>query len=128
MGFDDRLSEYINAEIDEGTFSSVGFRWDFLLYSSMPLILGYYLLFKKKVYDKTYLFILGTYILANSFWIMVIRAEYSNRFAYLSWFMYPLVISYPLTRLRIWPKTQGEKTAIILAAHFAFTFLMTFIL
>lgn len=127
LGFDDRLSQYINADIDEEMFSSVGFRWDFLLYSLIPLALGYYLVFKKKVYDKTYLLLLGTYILANSFWIMVIRAEYSNRFAYLSWFMYPIVLSYPLVRLKIWPKTQWEKTAIVMAGHIAFTLIMVFI-
>lgn len=127
LGFDDRLDQYINAEIVEGRFSRTGFRWDFLLYSSMPILLGYYLLFKKKVTDKYYDLLLGTYILSNAFWIMVIRAEYSNRFAYLSWFLYPVVLSYPLIRLKIWPKTQGQKVGIIMVGHLAFTLLMKFV-
>lgn len=128
LGFDDRLNEYITVDIDEDMFSRTGFRWDFLLYSSAPVIFGYYILFKKKVCDPTYLLILGTYILSNSFWIMVIRAAYSNRFAFLSWFLYPLVLAYPLLRLKIWPKSQGNKTALVMMAHLAFTLIMVFII
>jgi hypothetical protein len=128
VGFDDRLSDYLLVDVDEDVFSHVGFRWDFLLYSSVPLLLGWYIIFKKRILDSTYLLLLGTYILSNSFWIMIIRAEFSNRFAYLSWFLYPIVLAYPLLKLRIWPRTQGIKTAIIMAGHFAFTFMMAFIL
>ena len=127
LGFDDRLDQYINSEITEGLFSRTGFRWDFLLYSSMPVLLGYYLVFKRKVTDSVYDLLLGTYILSNSFWIMVIRAGYSNRFAYLSWFLYPIVLAYPLVRLKIWHKTQGQKAGIIMVGHLAFTLLMKFV-
>ncbi len=128
LGFDDRFSDYIFVDVDENLFSHVGFRWDFLLYSAVPVLLGWYVIIKKKVYDKAYLLLLGTYIYANAFWVMVIRAEYSNRFAYLSWFLYPIVIAYPLLRLKIWPKTQGRKCAVIMAGHYAFSFLMSFVL
>ena len=128
LGFDDRLSDYILADVDETLFSHTGFRWDFLLYSMIPIALGYYFTIKRRVYDSTYLRLLGTYIYANAFWIMIIRAEYSNRFAYLSWFLYPIVLAYPLLKLRIWPKTQGKKAALIMLGHFAFTFLMAFVL
>ena len=127
LGFDDRLSDYITTEAEEDLFSYTGFRWDFLLYSAIPVIMGYYIIFRKKVFDPTYLLLLGTYIYANSFWIMVIRANYSNRFAYLSWFLYPLVLSYPLLKLNIWPKTQGHKTGIVMLGHLAFTLMMIFI-
>ena len=127
MGFDDRLSDYVHPDVEEDLYTVTGFRWDFILYSFAPILLGYYCLFKKKVYDSTYLLLLGTYMFANAFWIMVIRAEFSNRFAYLSWFLYPIVLAYPLLKLRIWPKTQGSKTAMIMAAHLAFTMLMVFL-
>ena len=126
LGFDERLSDYILVDVDDNAFSHVGFRWDFLLYSSAPILLGWYVI-KKRVYDNTYLLLLGTYILANAFWIMVIRAEYSNRFAYLSWFLYPIVLVYPLLKLRLWPKTQGQKSSLIMMAHLAFTLIMVFI-
>ncbi len=128
LGFDERLSDYILLETDESMFSRVGFRWDFLLYSSVPVFLGWYICIKKRVYDRTYLLLLGTYLLSNAFWIMVIRAAYSNRFAYLSWFLFPVVISYPLLKLRIWPKKQGQKFAIIMAGHCAFSYFMYFVL
>lgn len=128
LGFDDRLDQYINAEIVEGRFSRTGFRWDFLLYSSMPILLGYYLVVKRKIKDIRYDLLLGTYILSNSFWIMVIRAEYSNRFAYLSWFLYPVVLAYPLIRLKLWKKTQGQKLGFIMIGHLAFTLLMKFVI
>lgn len=127
LGFDDRLSDYIHPDIDEDIYTITGFRWDFIVYSALPILLGWYVIFKKKVLNSTYMLLLGTYILANAFWIMVIRAEFSNRFAYLSWFMYPIVLAYPLLKLRVWPKTQGQKAAIIMAAHLAFSLLMVFV-
>ena len=128
LGFDDRLSDYIHPEIEDDIYTVTGFRWDFLLYSAMPILLGWYVIVKKGVLNSTYLLLLGTYILANAFWVMVIRAEFSNRFAYLSWFLYPIVLSYPLLKLKIWPKTQGRKAAVIMALHYAFTFIMVFLL
>mgnify|MGYP007128044265 CR=1 FL=1 len=55
---------------------------------------------KRKIFNSQYLLLLHTYVLANAFWVMLIRASYSNRFAYLSWFMYPVVLAYPLLTLR----------------------------
>ncbi len=128
LGFDDRITDFIHPDVEEDLYTVTGFRWDFLLYSAAPILLGWYITIKRKIIDSTYLLILGTYILANAFWIMVIRAEFSNRFAYLSWFLYPIVLAYPLLKLKIWPKTQGRKTAVLMAAHYAFTFIMVFLL
>lgn len=127
LGFDERLSDYIHPDIEEDIYTTTGFRWDFLLYSAAPILLGWYVVFKRRVCNSTYLLLLGTYIFANAFWVMVIRAEFSNRFAYLSWFLYPIVLAYPLLKLKIWPKTQGQKTALIMMAHLAFTLFMVFI-
>lgn len=123
LGFDDRLSGYATNDSDNAMFSSTGFRWDFLLYSAMPIWLGYYVVIKRKIWDQRYLLLLHTYILCNSFWVMMIRASYSNRFAYLSWFLYALVLIYPCLKLPIW-KDQGKKTALIIMGHFGFTFFM----
>lgn len=123
LGFDDRMSGYSSQNIDASMFSSTGFRWDFLLYSSMPILLGYYVVFVRQIWDRNYLLLLNTYILCNSFWVMMIRASYSNRFAYLSWFMYALVLAYPCLKLPVW-EDQGRKAALIFMAHFAFTFYM----
>lgn len=123
LGFDDRMEGYSSANVNASIFSSTGFRWDFLLYSAMPIVLGYNVVFIRKIWDKNYLLLLNTYILCNSFWVMMIRASYSNRFAYLSWFMYALVLAYPCLKLPIW-KNQGSKTALIFMGHLGFTLFM----
>lgn len=123
LGFDDRLGEYINNHQYDDYFSNTGFRWDFLLYGMMPIWLGWYVIIKKKISDSNYILLLNIYILCNAFWVMLIRSSFSNRFAYLSWFMYPLVLAYPLLNLPIW-KDQGKKTGLILMGHVLFTYLM----
>lgn len=107
----------------ESTFSRTGFRWDFLLYSAMPVWLIYYLNIKKKIREHIFDFLAVTYLLANSFWILVIRVNYSNRFAYLSWFLYPLVLAYGLIRLKIW-EDQDRRIGFFLLAHAGFTLIM----
>jgi hypothetical protein len=107
-------------------FSSTGFRWDFLLYSSAPVAMIWYVTYYRRFSDPEYTAIANAYLLSNAFWIMVIRAAFSNRFAYLSWFIYPMVIAYPLLRMNIW-KDQDRKTTIILFLYSAFTFFMFFV-
>ena len=138
IGFDDRLDRYLS--IDEegvvtelsnsiatgGTGVANGFRFDFLLYSAMPVLFTWYLTVKRSFKDKVFNIIAVTYILANAFWIMVIRAEFSNRFAYLSWFLYPIVIAYPLIRFNVWD-AQDKKAALILLLYSGFTAFMSFV-
>lgn len=129
LGFDDRMEQYANLDQSE-TITTIdqlsGFRIDFIIYSIMPIIMAWYVTIKRNFKDKTYNIIAITYILSNAFWIMVIRSEQSNRFAYLSWFLYPLVIAYPLLRMNIW-EDQDKKTGIILLCYVGFTFFMNFI-
>jgi len=123
LGFDDRASSYSTmSEEVLAQFSHVGFRWDFLLYSAMPVWLAWYVRFKG-IYDRTFTLLATTYIIANSFWILICRVAFSNRFAYLSWFMYALVIAYGVVRVPIW-KDQDRKAGWILLAHSTFTLFM----
>lgn len=110
----------------EKNFSHTGFRWDFLLYSAMPVAMIWYVTKWRRFNDKTFSLIANTYLLCNAFWIMVIRASFSNRFAYLSWFMYPVVFYYPLLRMNLW-EDQDRKTALILFLYSFFTFFMFFV-
>jgi hypothetical protein len=66
-------------------------------------------------------------VFANAFWILVIRANFSNRFAYLSWFMMALVIIYPFLKSQLMPN-QNKVLARVILFYFAFTFLMNVIL
>lgn len=129
LGFDDRFEQYYEGQYREGNserFSSVGFRWDFWLYSAAPVAMIWYVTRYRRFTDIAYTMFANTYLLCNAFWVIVIRASFSNRFAYLSWFLYPVVIAYPLLRMNLW-KEQDRKTAIILFLYSAFLFFMYFI-
>lgn len=129
LGFDDRMSNYASTSRDDSSmeqFSQSGFRWDFLFYSAAPVAMIWYVTHYRKFTDKAYIFIANIYLLCNAFWVMVIRSAFSNRFAYLSWFIYPVVMAYPLLRMNIW-KDQDRKTALIFFLYSGFTFFMFFI-
>ena len=121
MSYDERLAENLQNDDADGMILEHRFRWDFLLYSSMPILLAWYTIFKRKLYNNTYLLLLGTYMYANSIWVLAIRAIFSNRIAYLSWFIYPIVLAYPLLNFEVFKKNHSKKTALILLAHFGFT-------
>lgn len=121
---DGRMAGYLNAEVNEDIFSKTGFRWDFLLYSSLPIIIGWFVISKKKIKDKTYGFILHTYIFSNAFWVLINTAAYSNRFAYLSWFLYPIVLIYPFCKFKFL-KNQSIVLGLLLIIMTAFTYIMS---
>lgn len=123
LGFDDRMSSYTSANNDLTVFSSTGFRWDFLLYSSFPILMIWFVCVKRQIVDYWYNVLAIIYCLCNAFWVLVITAEYSNRFAYLSWFIYPIIIAYPLINLPVW-EDQDRKTGFILLAYCGFTLFM----
>lgn len=124
---DDRTGYLTDGNVNDDNFSNTGFRVDFLLYSASAVAMGYYTIFKKKYQDRTYHILFSVYLIANAFWILVIRANFSNRFAYLSWFMMALVIVYPMLKHYLMP-AQNKVLAYIILAFFMFTFFMNFIL
>ncbi len=126
LGFDDqRVTGYLSGQDDSQGFRYSGFRWDFLFYSSFAVFAGWYFIFKKKIEDKFYTHLFGTYMIANAFWILVIRANFSNRFAYLSWFMMGAVIAYPMLKYKMWPD-QHKILTITIFIYFMFTYLLYF--
>ena len=125
LGFDDRMDQY-SYEATSEYFSGTGFRWDFWLYSLFPVIMIWYVTRYRKFTDFSYAIIANVYLLCNAFWLIVIRSSFSNRFAYLSWFIYPVVMAFPLLRMNLW-KDQDRKTALILFFYSGFTFFMFFI-
>lgn len=127
LGFaDDRLSGYLTAEVKEGTFASTGFRWDFLFHSAFAVFAGWYFIYKKKFEDKFYFQLFNTYLICNGFWVLVIRANFSNRFAYLSWFMMGLIIIYPFLKQKMF-KNHHFMLGKVVLAYFSFTYLMYYI-
>lgn len=114
--------DYENFE--SGHFSQTGYRWDFLLYGVVPIILGYIYIFKRGFVDKIYNTLYCTYVGANAFWLFTIYVPYNNRFAYLSWFLYPLVIAYPLVKQENLIPRQNQKLGMMVLINYLFTFLM----
>ncbi len=126
LGFDDRMTQYTQTINDLSEFSREGCRWDFLLYSAMPIVMAWYVCIRKGVTDNWYNVLCVAYCLCNAFWILVIRSAFSNRFAYLSWFMYPLIISYPLVNLPV-REDQDQFSGWVLIAYAAFSVFMWFV-
>lgn len=127
---EDRLAGYLGTSFNatsEGVELKTGFRWDFLLYSASGVFAGWYFIFKKKFQDIFYNRLYNIYLFTNGFWVLVINANYSNRFAYLSWFLLGLVIIYPLLKNYLFEKQHIVIGRIILL-YFAFTYLMNIIL
>ena len=128
LGFEERTAGYLTGDEKMAEqFSSTGFRWDFLLYSLLPILAGYFYIVNMKIKDKLYYSIFGTYAAANAFWILVIRANFSNRFAYLSWFLMAIVIFYPLYKYKMF-KNQYVVASLLLLAYFGFTYFMNVVL
>ena len=124
LGFgDDRLSYLTAGNVNNDTFAYSGFRWDFLVYSAAAVFTGYYFTIKRNFNDKVYLQIFSIYVTANAFWILIIRANFSNRFAYLSWFLMAVVIFYPFFKKRFFRRQQLVLAYSILG-YFGFTYLM----
>lgn len=119
---DSRLSYFTEGNAYDDNFSSTGFRWDFILYSSSAVFAGWYFAIKKGFQDKTYNILFTTYTISNLFWILVIRANFSNRFAYLSWFMIGFVTIYPLLKNPGYFKDANKAIAIILLISYLFTY------
>lgn len=120
---DDRFSGYLTGDnmVGEIVQMSMTFRWDFVAYSSMAVIVGYYFIFRRNFKDEYYHWIYNTFLVTNAFWILVIRAAYSNRFAQISWFIMPIVLIYPFMKRRFW--NNHEKMlgyALLLFYVFAF--------
>ena len=121
LGFgDDRLGAYLSGE-----GASTSFRFDFLIYSASAVATGWYFIFKRNYKDEIYYRLFNTYLITNAFWILVIRANFSNRFAYLSWFMMAIVIVYPFLKQELDRKHIVIGRVVML--YFTFTYFMVYI-
>lgn len=119
---DPRILQYLGQEASD-VFLRTGFRWDFILFSSLPIMVGFFVLSKVKTPDKSYLLLLNTYIIANMFWVLVNRAPFSDRFAYLSWFLYPVIVAYPFLKVNLISHQSSIMCKLLLIVT-GFTLLM----
>ena len=121
-GFDDRGLDYLKGK---STGYKTGFRIDFVIYSLIPIVVGYYYVFKLKVKDVIYIRLYNSYILSNSIWLLVIRMNFTDRMAYLSWFLIPFILLYPILKYKL-PINQRKYLNITIAGILLFTSYMYF--
>lgn len=120
----DERTGYLNADTTSDYAYLTSFRWDFIVYSASAIGIGWYTKRRYQVSDNLYQTIFGTYVIANAVWILVINASFSNRFAYLSWFLMPLVVIYPA--LQHYQVTKKDNMVIwVTVFYFFFTLSMT---
>lgn len=122
---DSRGSKYLMVDASQTRYK-VGFRWDFLSYSALPVIVGYYYIFMHGFRSNIYALLYNTYLLANAFWVLVIRANYTDRFAFLSWFMMPVILVYPLVTKQLYRDitVQRRELLLLISIQASFFFLI----
>lgn len=124
----ERLEGYFDDDSEFAEqFSQTGFRWDFLIYSFTGVFAAWYFIIKKGFKDALYTRFCNVYLIANAFWILLIQATFSNRFAYLSWFLLGIVIIYPLLVNKFFER-QHVIVGRILLSYFLLTFILNVIL
>lgn len=115
---------YLNVTGGEDFGGAGGFRADFLLYSAVPVYLGYQFVMKeKREVSDMYLALLHLYLCTNGVWMLCMYASYTNRIAYLSWFLYPVVLIYPFLKEDLY-EGQYRTFAKVMLGHLGFTLFM----
>lgn len=122
----DTGANYLNA-VDNEWGGKTGFRIDFVIYSAMPILVGYWAVYKKRLQlSKIYTCLLNLYMTLNGTWMLCMYANFTNRIAYLSWFLYPVVLIYPYLNENWGPRRYKDFSKVMLA-HLGFTLFMKFI-
>lgn len=122
---DERGALYLNNT--EGNWGGKsGFRLDFILYSAFPVFIGSLAIFKCKLKSKIYSFLFNVYLLTNAIWMLCMYASFTNRIAYLSWLMYPIVTIYPFFCKDIMP-AQVTRLKLVIWFQLLFTLFMNII-
>lgn len=104
-----------------------GFRYDFVIYSVIPILIYYHFKKKKKNLSDTYTNLINIYILANAIWLLCMYASYTNRIAALSWALYPILVIFPYIKNKIRNSQQEINLCMVALIHLSFTLFMHFI-
>lgn len=111
----DKFGSYVEDGFEhESSFAMTGYRYDFVLFSIFPVIFSFYYIYKRGFNDGLYTTFVSTYLFANSIFLLVNEIAFSNRFAYLSWFMIVPIILYPIYKLR----TRKDTHMLLISSIF----------
>lgn len=115
------------SDVNDEWGGRTGFRIDFVIYSAMPILVGYWAVYKKRLQlSKIYTCLLNLYMTLNGTWMLCMYANFTNRIAYLSWFLYPIVLIYPYLNEN-WGPRRYKDFSMVMLAHLGFTLFMKFI-
>lgn len=124
---DDQGASYLTSPQDSSNYTGkVGFRLDFIIYSSIPIIIGYIAIIMKRIRSSMFQFLFNVYLLTNGIWLLCMYAQFTNRIAYLSWGMIPVLILYPFIHCN-WGKDKYNVLFYVVMGHLSFTLFMEFI-
>ena len=115
LGNYEHIGGYLN-NISEDTFLIF---LNFCIYGASPILAGIYYIYIKKFKDPIYERLLNAYTICNILYIYVMDIQFAERFAYLSGFLMPIVLIYPLLVKRMW-SLQYLKLTVILLCVFLF--------
>lgn len=120
---DEHGASYLDTNVKNKVLYVSGFRPDFILYSAIPMFLGYYYIRTKKIESDTYNFLWRTYTLTNCVFLLCTYGTFINRIAYLSWLMLPFVLLYPFLYADL-GYYQNRYLRYAVYGHLGFTLLM----
>lgn len=121
---DESGAGYLTLEgVSSAALFVTGFRFDFVLYSFFPIAIGYYAIFRHGYRSSFYNWIFCTYVLTNAVWMLCMYANFTNRIAYLSWLMLPVVMVYPFFDKQF-VCNQYKKLNVVAWGHLGFTIMM----
>lgn len=120
---DEHGAGYLNTNVKNTVLYVSGFRPDFILYSAVPIFLGYYYIQKEKIISDTYNFLWRVYTLTNCVFLLCTYGTFINRIAYLSWLMLPFVLLYPVLYCKE-EAFQLRNLRYAVYGHLGFTLLM----
>lgn len=123
---DEHGAEYLNADVEDKVAMVSGFRPDFILYSAVPIFLGYYIVKRYELKSPYYDFIWSVYTIVNSVFLLCTYGSFINRIAYLSWLLYPIVLLYPFVNI-VWSRRQSIYLKKTVLWHFGFSVFMFFV-
>lgn len=123
---DEKSAEYLTGSENMRTDIFGGFRIDFILYSAVPIIIGWTAAKMKHLLTPNYTFLLNLYMLINSMWLLCMYSEFTNRISYLSWFILPIVLVYPFLKEN-WGRSQYKTFRIVALGSLFFTLFMEYI-
>lgn len=103
-----------------------GFRIDFILYSIVPMVVGLIAIEKKQIESERYVFLLNFYTLINALWLLCMYSDFTNRIAYLSWMLMPIVIIYPILN-EDWEGPKYKIFQWVAYGHLIFNLVMAFV-